>query len=261
MKKVLIDVIFASEKRKNVLLLLKDGPKETKNVLELLETTRQSLLPQIKVLEEHHLLSHKNDVCELTKIGKLLVEDMMPLLDTVDVLDTDIEYWGTRKLDFIPTHLLERIDELDECSLIDPDITNVYNAHQAYHETCAISKSIFAVTTFLYPDFHEMYSRLIHDNIKSTIIMSPDLYNKLETDRYSGFKDLMDSNLMHFYLYSGKIDFMSFGYNDYQFVMSPLTNTGDFDNKHLLFSSPQAREWGKELFEHYLKDSTPITEI
>ena len=73
MKKTLIDVIFASEKRKAVLLLLKEEPKETQDILKSLDTTRQALLPQMKVLEEHHLVSHYNDTYELTTIGKPLL--------------------------------------------------------------------------------------------------------------------------------------------------------------------------------------------
>ena len=46
MKKSLIDVLFMSEKRKRVLLLLQDGTKEMEDILKSLDTTRQALLPQ-----------------------------------------------------------------------------------------------------------------------------------------------------------------------------------------------------------------------
>ncbi|KXS42568.1 hypothetical protein HWN40_08140 [Methanolobus zinderi] len=40
MKKSLLDVIFASDKRKKVLLLLQDSPQEMETLLELLDTRR-----------------------------------------------------------------------------------------------------------------------------------------------------------------------------------------------------------------------------
>jgi predicted transcriptional regulator len=58
MKKPLLDVIFASEKRKNVLLVLQEGPKQMETLLESLGTIRQALLPQIRILEEHYLVAH-----------------------------------------------------------------------------------------------------------------------------------------------------------------------------------------------------------
>ncbi|WP_370867648.1 transcriptional regulator FilR1 domain-containing protein [Methanolobus sp.] len=34
-----------------------------------------------------------------------------------------------------------------------------------------------------------------------------------------------------------------------------------FDNNRILCGTPRAIQWGKELFEHYLKDSTPVTQL
>lgn len=261
MKKPLLDVIFASDKRKQVLLLLQNETKEMEFLFNTLNTTRQALLPQIRVLEEHYLVSHNRDTYELTTIGKLIVEKMTPILGKVETFDNDIDFWGTRDLDFIPSHLLKEIDCLDKCGIIYPELTCVYEAHKPYHETCAISNSLFAVTTFLYPDFDEMFTRFIDSNIKSTIVMSPSLYNHLKMERYSHFKELLNSDLMCFFLYPKEMNFLSFGYNDYQFVMTPLKNKGEFDNKHLICSSNKAREWGKKLCDYYFKDSTPVTKI
>ena len=66
---------------------------------------------------------------------------------------------------------------------------------------------------------------------------------------------------MHFFIYPEKMDFMSFGYNDYDCVITPLKNTGECDSRHLLYSNPEALERGKELFNHYLKDAVPVAEI
>jgi hypothetical protein len=44
MGKTLPDVIFASDKRKEVLLLLRDGAKEMNYLLNALDTTRTALL-------------------------------------------------------------------------------------------------------------------------------------------------------------------------------------------------------------------------
>jgi predicted transcriptional regulator len=48
MKKPLLDVIFASEKRKGALLMLQDGAKEMGYLLESLSTTRQACFLRLK---------------------------------------------------------------------------------------------------------------------------------------------------------------------------------------------------------------------
>lgn len=77
MTKPLLDVLFMSEKRKNFLLFLQDGTKEMEDILKSLGTTRQALLPQIKVLQEHCLVSHSKDAYELTAIGELDIKRVL----------------------------------------------------------------------------------------------------------------------------------------------------------------------------------------
>ncbi|WP_319506699.1 hypothetical protein [uncultured Methanolobus sp.] len=134
MKKPLIEVIFASEKRKQVLWLLKDGAKDMKTLLKDLDATRTALLPQIRILEEHYLVSHDNYIYELTTIGKLVVNDMAPLLNIVETFDTDIDYWGTHNLDFIPVHLLTKMNILKEYQIINPPLTDQFDIKCIYNE-------------------------------------------------------------------------------------------------------------------------------
>ncbi|WP_370867609.1 hypothetical protein [Methanolobus sp.] len=88
MKQPLLDVVLISDKRTKVLLISKDGPQEMQYFLSSLNTTRQTLLPQIRVLEDHHLVNHYRDTYELTTIGKPVVGEMAPLLDTTNTVFT-----------------------------------------------------------------------------------------------------------------------------------------------------------------------------
>lgn len=107
-------------------MLLQDGPKQMEFLLRSLDTTRQALLPQLKTLEEHLLLFRFDDAYELTTVGKLIAKEMNPLLKSLEVFDSDIDYWGTRKLDFVPPRLLKRINELGKCSIINPLIIDMH---------------------------------------------------------------------------------------------------------------------------------------
>jgi predicted transcriptional regulator len=260
-KKPLLDVIFASEKRKKVLLFLKSGPKEMDVILEYLNTTRQALLPQMRTLEEHHLLVHYKDTYELTDIGKLIVDEMIPLLSTVEILDVDVDYWGSRKLDFIPTHLLKRLHELGTCKRIDPTILEMYEIHDDFYEASKRSTSHFAITAAFHPHFPSLFRELISNKVHIYVIMSSDLCGKLRTDNYTDFAELMNSEFVHFFVHNEKMDFLSFMHNDYCMMISPLRMDGEFDNKHIRCCNPDALIWGKYLFEYYKNKSVPLTEV
>ncbi len=268
MKKALLDVLFASDKRKEVLLLLQEGPKETETLLKFLETTRQALLPQMKILEEHHLVSHYEDVYELTTVGKIIVDEMVPLLDTTEFFDNDIDYWGTRKLDFIPPHLLKRIKELKECRVINPSIQDLYTlpqelygAYDISQETSRRTQTFFAVTAFFYPNFSKMFTKMLHGHVEINLIVTQDMVDKIQGHDRAYYVEIVKNELFHLFVYPKKIDFISFGLNEHCLLMRLLDSKGNYDYMYVLSSSQSALKWGKELFEYYLKDSVPLTKI
>lgn len=261
MKKPLLDVVFASAKRKDTLLLLQEGQKEMESLLKLLDTTRQALLPQVKILEEHHLVFHHNDTYELTTIGKLIVDEMAPLISTTEVLDIDIEYWGTHNLDFIPTSLLMRLNELHSCKVINPSIMELYDINQEFFETSNKSKSLTLFFTFLYPNFPEIYTQWINNVEHINLIVNQELFERIKLNYRNEFKNYIDTEIFDFYLYNEKVNFVSFGYNDYCAFFRLLLETGEYDNKQLMCCSHTATLWVRELCEYYMKNSTIITEI
>ncbi|MDP2217414.1 MAG: winged helix-turn-helix domain-containing protein [Methanolobus sp.] len=261
MKKPLIDVLFKSEKRKGILLLLQDEAKEMPTLMKLLDSTRQALLPQIKILEEHYLVSHDKDTYKLTTIGKIIVDKMIPLSNTVDFFDIDIDYWGTHKPDFIPSHLFKRISELRMCKILTPSLADTYSVHDRFYEMSKHSTFQFEITATFYPYFPKLFYELIPHNINIHIVMTTDLFEKLQAENREEVAKLIDSKLIHFYVYPEKMELLSFLYNEHCIMLSPLTNNGEFDNKHIECCNPSALKWGKELFEYYLEKSILITEI
>jgi predicted transcriptional regulator len=261
MKKPLLDVIFASDKRKHTLLLLKDGSQEMEYLLKSLSTNRQALLPQIRVLEEHYLVNHYEDTYELTTIGKLIVDEMTPMLNTVEVLDVDIDYWGNRNLDFIPSYLLKRIDELDKCKIITPPIMKMYDINEEFFEQCKSSKSVTKITTFLYPNFVEIYGAWVKMGVQVTIVVNKELFQRIKLNYAEQFRELLTSGKFSLFMCSQKMDFISFGYNDYCTFFRLLLKTNEYDNKQLMCCKLSSIKWSIELCEYYLKDSTPIMEL
>ncbi|MCQ6963546.1 helix-turn-helix transcriptional regulator [Methanolobus chelungpuianus] len=261
MKKPLLDVIFMSDKRKSTLLLLQDGAREMEDLLTSLKTNRQSLLPQIRVLEEHNLVSHEKDVYELTPIGKSIVDKMAPLVHTTEALDVDIDYWGTHDISFIPPGLLERMDELTPCAIMSPSTEKIYEAHYEFNQMTKQQKFQFSITSFFYPNFPVIFEELLSSGVEMHVIVSQSLFDKLKADSYEDIHKIISHKLTKFYVYPKKMNFLAFVFNEASVMISPLKSTGEFDNRHVLCKSPGAVRWAKEFSEHYLKMSVQITEI
>ena len=56
MDKALIDLLFMSQKRKDLLLLLKNGGKTIEEIIDTLNVNPTGMLPQIKKLKDEHLV-------------------------------------------------------------------------------------------------------------------------------------------------------------------------------------------------------------
>ncbi len=261
MKKPLLDVLFMSEKRKTVLLLLENGEKKMDELLDHLKTSRQSLLPQMKILEEHHMVTHYDDIYELTTIGKLIVHCMAPLLDQIEVIDNNLDYWGSRELDFIPTHLLEKIGHLDECEIINPPLHELYSMHKSLNPKYEVSPIVYVVTNILYPDFESIVAEILENNVDLQYIVSQELFSKIKTKYQKEFTAFLANRSFNMYVCNRDMKFLYFTFDSVHSLLTVLNNKGEFDHKFMLCEGQYAIDWVKELFEYYLEDSTQITEI
>jgi predicted transcriptional regulator len=260
-KKRLLDVAFASDKRTNVLLLLQNCPQEINYLLESLETIRNAILPQIKILEEHNLVTHYGETYELTSIGKMIVDMMRPLIDTTEILDVDIDYWGTHYLNFIPHHLLSRIGEIGKPTVVSISPVDQYDTRKLYLEKSKESKFQYSVTTLLYPNYHDIFTYLIENNLKTHLIVSETLFEKIRTDYHANFKSYIKTDVINVYVYKKKMDFLFFTYDEFFTNLYLLKSNKEFDTRFIRFDNKNAIKWAEELFDYFLKDSVQITEL
>jgi len=70
MDKDLIDLLFLSQKRRDLLLLLKNGGRTIEEIVSILHVTPTGMLPQIKKLKEEHLILQENRVSGLLLLLK-----------------------------------------------------------------------------------------------------------------------------------------------------------------------------------------------
>lgn len=257
----LLDIVFMSEKRKGVLLSLYTGPREMQALLKILKTTRQALLPQIRILENSCLVSHDRDTYELTAIGRLIVDKMMPLLGAIRVLDADIDYWGRHNIDFMLPHLMKRIQELGECRVVIPSLQEMHEFNREVHNGSLESVSFFEVSSSFKSDFRMLFSDLAQRGVRMSFIISSELLDHLKRERREEFEQYLRTDRTEFYLYPQKMPFITFVQNDFYLLLEMLTKEGTFDNTQLVCCDPGALNWGRELFEYYRQNSTLISSI
>ncbi|MCS3924671.1 helix-turn-helix transcriptional regulator [Methanosalsum natronophilum] len=261
MKKDLLDVLFLSEKRKKVLLILKEGPKETDYLLKELGTTRQALLPQLRILEDYHLIIHLNDMYKLSSIGEILVEDIQSLLAKTDIFGIDINFWGECDLDFIPRSLFKKVGYLGECKCIIPHITEMYELNPDFHEDSMNSSEHYVMTTFMHPNFPKLVDDLVNNGVNVSFLISEYLFDVLKRKRYEDFRQVIGYEKVNVFVCSKELNFQYVSFNDHSLILSLFKKNGEISSKRMLCTSSTSLKWGHELFQHYMQYSKKITEI
>jgi predicted transcriptional regulator len=241
-------------------LALADGPKERDAILNQLDITPQALTPHLKALEENYLVNILENSYTLTPMGRIIVREIIPPLSIMDFFDRDLIYWGTHDLDFIPPHLVKRINEFGSCARIEVPLTKVYEAEDIFIEQAKDTKLFSFITSFLFPNFKEILTDLVANDADISIIISNELHQKILSDFKEDLEYILHLPKLEIYVYHENFKLLSFTLTDHNFLLRLLTLEGDYDHKRVICASDQALKWGNDLFEYYLKDSIQITQ-
>ncbi|MDW5551365.1 winged helix-turn-helix domain-containing protein [Methanosarcina sp.] len=260
MNSSLLDLILFSEKRKDFLLLLKEGPKSIEEVLEKLQVPRTALLPQIKKLKEEELVIHEGGIYRLSEIGEIVVEKMQPLVETLSVFEKNEEYWADRKLAPIPPYLVNRINELGDYHLIEPDLSHTFDLNPELLKNLSKSTYTHMLYSYFHPQLPAFVLNLAKKGIEISLVLSEAVYLRLVEDFKEEGKEFLKMENSSLYILEKKrveIPALIATANNIM-TMGLFNESGRFDRQYVISFEPQAIKWGQELFEYYRDMSREI---
>ena len=263
MKMQLVNLLLLSDKRKNFLLLLEDGPKNIDEILDLLKMSRISLLPQIKILKEEGLILQQGDLYELSIIGNILIKKARPLLDAASTFEENDFFWGQRKLDSIPFHLLKRIGDLKGSQLLEPGLAHGFDLFPQIINHFAGSSQVMLLFSYFHPQIPSFSLELAKKNAELRLILSKDSFNRFSGDfRDMGEKILETKNASIFVHAGTPFEIPALiAVSENALLLGFFNKKGRFEGQYLLNLEPCALAWGRELFEYYMEKSENIRAI
>jgi predicted transcriptional regulator len=258
----LIELIFLSDKRKQLLLFLRSGSKNMDEITEALHVTSTSILPQIKKLKDMSLVIQEDKSYTLSLIGKVLVEKMQPLISTIELFEDNFEYWSEKDLQDLSTSFKKRLGELRKCKLIQPDLDRMFELDPEVMENLSSSAYIFEAIAYFHPPMISLCQELAKKGIEFSLLMSESVYERYYTDYAEDFRSMLTLENVKFFLYPGELKIAGLTVTDKFFMISLFPkNQRHFDRESLICYESSALELGTELFNELLLNSTQITEI
>lgn len=258
MKSSLIGTIFLSEKRKDVLLFIKDEAKTIEEIKTSLDVTSSAIMPQIKILISQGLVVCDNRKYKLSPMGKIIVKKMEPLLETLDVFEVNKDYWKSHNISVIPPDLQDRIGELGKSVLIKPDMNHMYEMSSELSKNLKESEHIVKVSTYFGPGCPKFYVWLAEKGKDVTIIATKNMFKRFMSDYREDILKFLKLEGKLYICCEDIINVASCVVSDKVFSMTLFYKDGICYNHNMLFFEPSALEWGKDLAKYYMQSSKQV---
>ncbi|MCX6688123.1 MAG: winged helix-turn-helix domain-containing protein [Methanoregula sp.] len=253
----LLSVISASDKRRNLLILLDSGPKEWDEIKRILKVTSTGMLPQVKILEEEHLIERDGKKFSLTPMGKVLTEHMVPLIRTMDIFDKNKKFWHDHNLDVLPYEILLDIRDLGNYRIIENSDEEIFDIN-TFLNNISQSKTIKGISHTIHPRYPNFFLNLAKKGVEATLILTPGVFKIMKEKYPEALKEGLKLKTSSVYVSKKDIKF-SFTVTDSFFSISLFYNNGVFDSKNDVVSNdPSALLLGERIFSYYLKQSEKV---
>jgi len=260
MKESLINLILLSDRRKDLLFLLKDEPRDIDTIKEMLKVEASSIQPHIKKMKDAGLINEKSNVYSLSEIGEVIAENMRPLLNTVEVFEENAEYWKSHALDSIPDFLLERIDELGHFEVLEPDAGHLAETPKILLENMLCSKEVMTFSSYSHPEAPFIYSQLVEKGIEVTLCITQNVAERLFLSYREETKKLFKVNKSKLFILRKPAAIPSVIVTDRFLAFKLFEKDGKLRDQMVLCFGERALCWGKELFRHCMETAEPLNE-
>jgi predicted transcriptional regulator len=259
MKHYLLNLTLLSGRRRDILLLLKEKPRSIDMIKELLKVKTSLIQLHMKKMIDSGLIIRKNKIYSLSELGEIIVENMQPVLRMAELLGENTEYWLNHDLSPIPKFLLERIDELGPCEILEPDSMHLFETPKILIDSILSSKEVLTFTTYSHPQAPLIYAKLAEKGAEVTLCTTESVAHRLfssyrkEAEKPSGAR-----NSKLFILRESEKTVPSLIVTDRLLMLKLFETSGKLRDQLVLASGERALCWGKELFQYCMEAAEPL---
>ncbi len=255
---ILWDLLILSEKRKNLFLQLRSGPKTLQEIKDHLHITSPGIISQVHKMEEMQLICRINKKYALTEMGEVLAEYLYKFKNILRLFGDKRKFWSEHEISAIPLEFRFRLHELANSILIESTPIDIFRPQDEFMKNLMKAKWLKGVSPVLHPQYPKYVFDLAEKGEYASIIVTRELLEKikkehnLELERGMGYKN---TSIM---ICDEKIGF-SFTVTDFFLTLRLFMKDGTYDFlRNIVSFDKSALKWGEDLFSYYEKHSKKI---
>jgi predicted transcriptional regulator len=253
-------LLACSDLRKSLVEALRDGKKLT--LSELSEDVGSSSPAAVHALRElaKERLIHQDEKrnYSLTNIGEVVVRKLDEINVTIAALSKNRQFWLEHDLSDIPRNLLDQIGSLADAEVLSTTPTDLFKTFSTFYMLLENAKEIHGVSPIFVEDLTTQFIKLVAKDIKVELVITSEVLDAiLRTVDRKELEKALRTNLKLFKIEPQPT--VAFTVTDYFLSLSFFRQNESFDwSNDLLSYSPEALEWGRELFAYYVEKSEPV---
>ena len=254
----LMETIWLSEKRRKLLILLMEGEKSPEEIKEAFGVSWRSLILPLKELREEELVWNCEGKYCLSNIGKLIVENFMPVASILTFFEKNTEYWTRKDLKVIPQALMDRIGEIRDYTIVEPDIDHMFDPPQQFMEALRKAKHIYCVFSIYHPLYPPLYCELAEKGTKLSLILTESVLERVKEDCKDELERIEQLENVDIHLYKGENYPPHLAITDEIFLAGFFDTDRRYDHRDIMSFDESSLKWGKDLFDQYCRVSDPL---
>lgn len=250
MQSELIDIVFRSQKRRELLLLLGESSRTMEEIKTIFKVSPIAILPHLKKLTDSSLVTQKNGSYELTDLGDQVFKKVQSLVNILILLERN-NYWLEHDLSGIPQYLIERIGDLKNCNLVERAPDQIFEPDQELLNTISSSRYLMVFSSIYRPEFQVLYSESERLKSETTFIFTESVLEKFLCDHDQKMKEFAMVQNTELFVCNDGIKLAELIVSDCWMKVSLFDSNGKFYHDYICSSESQAISWAAELFEFY----------
>lgn len=247
-----VKFLVASHVRMKILLSLYDGPKKLGYLREATGIASSTLIHGLRQLEEKRWLVRKGDNSYLTSKGKVVLMNLIKLMEKFKTFDIQLNFWKNHNLNGIPLELQKDIDALRESYLVEVTLDNLEEPFTRYLQMLSEAKNMNAVLPVFFSRHTDAIHKILLKGGTAKLILAEDIFKQ--------FMEQFDWNELQKYIKSGDLEILVISENievvcvvsDIFVSLGLFFEDGIYDTSRLLMGHEmEALAWGDKLFQYY----------
>ncbi len=247
--------LFRSELKLNILSSLLDGDKKLGALRDELGSSGSTIIHALKDLEAMKLTRQEDKHYKLTSLGVIEATLIGEAASAAEALERFQGFWLQHDVTAIPSHLLQRIGALRDSTLIQDNSTALDRVHVSFQRLLMESRRVRGMSPIFHSDFVVMFQRLLEGGATVDLILTKGVLDRaLALADTEQIIDYVTRDKLRIFL-TDRLG-VALTVTENSFSMGLYTVDGVYDyTRDLVSNSPEAIEWGGELFKHHIKQA------